>query len=132
MIFPSVALVFLAVWGLAAVQLAPRLRAAGPRLAWVGGALALAAVACVVHGATGLARHGDWATITVAQALHAVFGEGTVLMRRADSAALNRAAGVYLNTDIAWTLLALCVLQFQSIGFWSGVAEGRRRRARRG
>ncbi len=72
--------------------------------------------------------YGDWLSISTAQALHMLLGEGNPALRRAESAALNRAAGVYLNLDIGWTLLGLCVLQFQSIGVWARIAEARRRR----
>lgn len=130
MVFLYACAVALLVWSVAAIQLLPRVRDAGRLLAWFAGALALATAACVVYGAYGLARYGDWLSVSTAQALHMLLGEGNPAMRRAESAALNRAAGVYLNLNIGWTLLALCVVQFQSIGVWSRIAEARRRRRR--
>lgn len=131
MVFLYAFAVFALVWSLAAIQLAPRVRNAGTLLAWVAGGLALATAACVVYGAYGIARYGDWLSISTAQALHTLLGEGSLAMRRSGWTALNRAAGIYLNANIGWTLLALCLVQFQSIGFWSRIAEARRTRRRR-
>ena len=50
--------------------------------------MALATAACVVYGAYGLARYGDWLSISTAQALHMLLGEGNPALRRAESAAL--------------------------------------------
>ena len=130
MVFLYAIAVFLIIWSLGAIQLAQGRRDTGAPFAWLAGALAAATAACIVYGAYGMARHGDWQAITVGQALHRVFGEGNLVMRRSEWNALNRAAGVYLNSNIGWTLLALCALQFQSIGFWARVADARRKRRR--
>lgn len=130
MVFLYAVAVFLAIWSLGAIQLARGVRDAGTPLAWLAGLLAAATAATLVYGAWGLARHGDWQTVSIGQALHRLLGEGNAVMRRSDWAALNRAAGVYLNSNIGWTLLALCALQFQSIGFWARIADARRTRRR--
>jgi len=121
-------------WGLGALQLWPRTRWMGAVLPWLGGALALAFFACLVLGIVGLARYGDWASPSVAQALHRMLGEGSLALRRSDWAWLNRATSVYLSLDVAWTLLALCFASLHGFAFWAGVAEQRRqarvRRAR--
>ena len=92
MVFLYALAVALAVWSVGAIQLLPAVRDAGRPLAWFAGALALATAACVVYGAYGLARYGDWLSISTAQALHMLLGEGNPALRRAESAALNRAA----------------------------------------
>lgn len=117
-------------WSLGALQLWPRTRCAGEVLPWLGGALALAVAGCVVLGIAGmLLPLGDWQSPSNGQALHRLLGEGTLAMRRTDWAWLNRAANVYLNLDIAWTLLALCLASLHGLVFWAGLAE-RRRQAR--
>lgn len=117
-------------WSLGVLQLWPRTRWAGPALSWLGVALALAVAACVVLGVAGmLLPLGDWQSPSNGQALHRLFGEGTLAMRRTDWPLLNRAANVYLSLDIAWTLLALCLASMHGLVFWAGVAE-RRRKAR--
>lgn len=130
MVFLYVAVVVMVVWCLAAVLLVEGRGDMGRVVGWMAGALACAAVATVVYGAYGMARDGDWLTLSIGQALHALLGEGSGVMRRSEWPALDRAAGAYLASNIGWTLLALCVIQFQSILFWSGIAS-RRRAARR-
>jgi len=99
-------------------------------LPWLGGALAVTVAGCVLLGIAGmLLPLGDWQSPSNGQALHRLLGEGTLAMRRTDWAWLNRAANVYLNLDIAWTLLALCLASLHGLVFWSGMAE-RRRQAR--
>jgi len=125
----QVSVLFLLIWTSGAIQLSTRARALRGAPMWLAIAWALAIVACIGLGASGLLRHGDWQSLSTGQALHRIFGEGSLAMRRSEWAALNRAAGVYLNLDVVWTLLALCVAQFHSAMFWAGVAE-RRRHAR--
>ncbi|MGY1410750.1 MULTISPECIES: hypothetical protein [unclassified Luteimonas] len=111
-------------WGLGALQLWPRTRWVGDVLPWLGGALALAVGAWVVLDIAGmLLPLGDWQSPSTGQAVHRLFGEGTLAMRRTDWAWLNRAANVYLNLDVAWTLLALCLALLHGLVFWAGVAE---------
>ena len=117
-------------WLLGALQLWPRTRWVGDVLPWLGGVLALAVAACMVLGIAGmLLPLGDWQSPSNGQALHRLLGEGTLAMRRTDWAWLNRAANVYLNLDVAWTLLALCLALLHGLVFWGGVTE-RRRQAR--
>ncbi len=120
-------------WALGALQLWPRTRWMGEALPWLGGALALAVAACVVLGIAGMLLPLDaWQSPSNGQAVHRLFGEGTLVMRRTGWTPLDRAANVYLNLDIAWTLLALCVASMHGLVFWAGIAERRRRtRARR-
>jgi len=117
-------------WSCGAIQLWPRARVLHGLALWCAVGWALAAVGCMAYGATGLLREGAWASLSTGQALHGVLGEGNLLMRRPQSPALARAAGVYLTLDVVWTLLALCLLQFHAHVFWATAAE-RRRRARR-
>lgn len=116
-------------WGLGALQLWPRTRWAGAVLPWLGGGLAVAFFACLGLGLWGLVEAGRWGSPSVAQAVHGLLGEGSWLMRRSGWGALNRAANVYLNLDVAWTLLVLCFAVLHGLVFWAGVAE-RRRQAR--
>ena len=120
-------------WALGALQLWPRTRWMGEALPWLGGALALAVAACVVLGIAGMLLPLDaWQSPSNGQAVHRLFGEGTLVMRRTGWTPLDRAANVYLNLDIAWTLLALCLASMHGLVFWAGIAERRRRtRARR-
>ncbi|MDH5832850.1 hypothetical protein [Luteimonas kalidii] len=113
-------------WGLGALQLWPRTRWMGAVLPWLGGALALAFFACLGLGVVGLVRGGGWGSPSVAQAVHGLLGEGSWLMRRSEWAGLNRAANVYLNLDLAWTLLALCFASLHGFAFWASVAEQQR------
>lgn len=129
MVFLQMSALLLLAWSFGAIQLSPRMRALHSTPLWLAGAWALGLVACIGLGASGLVRFGDWQSLSTGQALHRVFGEGSLAMRRSEWTAVNRAAGVYLNLDVAWTLLALCVAQFHSAMFWAGVAE-RRRHAR--
>jgi hypothetical protein len=121
------------VWALGALQLWPRTRWVGDVLPWLAGLLALAVAACAVLGIVGmLLPLGEWQSPSNGQAVHRLFGEGTLAMRRTDWPWLNRAANVYLNLDIAWTLLALCAASVHGLVFWAGIAERRRQaRARR-
>lgn len=120
-------------WALGALQLWPRTRRVGDVLPWLGGALAVGVAACVVLGVAGmLLPLGEWRSPSTGQALHRLFGEGTLAMRRTEWPLLDRAANVYLNLDIGWTLLALCAASMHGLVFWAGVAERRRQvRARR-
>jgi len=121
------ALVALA-WGLGALQLWPRTRRVGDLLTWLGGMLALAAAACLVLGIAGmLLPLDDWQSPSNGQALHRLFGEGSLAMRRTGWTPLDRAANVYLNLGIAWTLLVLCLATMHGLVFWAEVAEDRRR-----
>lgn len=129
MVFLQMSALLLLAWSSGAIQLSQRFRVLHSAPLWLAVAWALGIVACIGLGASGLLRYGDWQSWSTGQALHRVFGEGTLAMRRSEWAALNRAAGVYLNLDVVWTLLALCVAQFHSAMFWAGVAE-RRRHAR--
>ncbi len=115
-------------WGLGALQLWPRTRWAGDVLPWLGGALAIAVAACVVLGIVGMLLPLEWRTPSNGQALHRLFGEGTLAMRRTDWPRLNAAANAFLNLDIGWTLLALCLASMHGLVFWAGVAERRRRK----
>ncbi|MCD9098664.1 hypothetical protein LU699_11560 [Luteimonas fraxinea] len=129
MVFLQVFALLLLAWCFGAVQLSQRARVLHSAPMWLAVVWALGIVVCIGLGASGLLRYGDWESLSTGQALHRVFGEGNLAMRRSEWAALNRAAGVYLNLDVVWTLLALCVTHFHSAMFWSGVAE-RRRHAR--
>lgn len=121
-------------WALGALQLWPRTRRVGDVLPWLGGVLALTVAACMVLGIAGmLLPLGDWQSPSNGQALHRLFGEGTLAMRRTGWPLLDRTANAYLNLDIAWTLLGLCVASMHGLVFWAGVAERRRQaRLRRG
>lgn len=129
----AVLLIVLA-WLPGAVQLWPRTRWVGDVLPWLGGVLALAVAGCVLLGLAGmLLPLGNWQSPSNGQALHRLLGEGTLAMRRTDWAWLNRAGNVYLNLDVAWTLLALCLALLHGLVFWAGVTERRRQaRVRRG
>ncbi len=129
MVFLLLLVVLLLAWSIGTMQLLPRARRLHGLSTWLAAGWALATVACIGYGAWGLVREGFWASVSTGQALHAVLGEGNLAMRRSEWGALNRAAGVYLTLDLAWTLLALCLLQFHSQVFWAGKAE-RRRQAR--
>ncbi|VXA92299.1 conserved membrane hypothetical protein [Luteimonas sp. 9C] len=129
MVFLQVFGLLLLAWSLGALQLLPRTRAVHNIPLALAVLWALGVVACLGLGASGLARFGDWQSLSTGQTLHRLFGEGSLAMRRSEWTALNRAAGVYLNLDVVWTLLALCVAQFHSAMVWAGVAE-RRRHAR--
>lgn len=119
-------------WMLGALQLWPRTRRVGDALPWLGGALALAVAACVLLGLAGMVlQQGVWQPPSNGQALHRLLGEGSLAMRRTGWTALDRAANVYLNLGIAWTLLALCLASMHGLVFWAGVAERRRREAAR-
>ncbi|WP_101925266.1 MULTISPECIES: hypothetical protein [Luteimonas] len=131
MVFVLLAAACIVVWSLAALLLWDDSGRANEALVWIGAGLAFGVVASLGYGAWGLLRFGDWQALSTGRAVHWLFGEGSVALRRAEWAGLNRAAGVYLNLDITWTLVALCALQFQSIGFWSRIADTRRRRRRR-
>ena len=129
MVFLQMSVLLLLAWSFGAIQLLQRARVLHSAPMWLAVAWALGIVVCIGFGASGLLRYGDWQSLSTGQALHRLFGEGNLAMRRSEWAALNRAAGVYLNLDVVWTLLALCVAQFHSAMFWAGVAE-RRRHAR--
>ncbi|MDR7194226.1 hypothetical protein [Luteimonas terrae] len=129
MVFVQVSVLLLLAWSLGAIQLSPRARTLHSAPMWLAVVWTLGVVACIGLGASGLLRFGDWQSLSTGQVLHRVLGEGSLAMRRSEWAVLNRAAGVYLNLDIVWTLLALCLAQFHSAMFWAGVAE-RRRHAR--
>lgn len=129
MVFLQVFALLLLAWASGAIQLSRRARVLHSAPMWLAVVWALGIVACIGLGASGLLRYGDWQSLSTGQALHRVFGEGSLAMRRSEWATLNRAAGVYLNLDVVWTLLALCATQFHSAMFWAGVAE-RRRHAR--
>jgi len=129
MVFLQVSGLLLLAWSSGAIQLSNRARALHGAPMWLAVTWALAIVACIGLGAAGLLRYGAWQSLSTGQALHALFGEGNLAMRRSEWGGLNRAAGVYLNLDVVWTLLALCLAQFHSAMFWAGVAE-RRRHAR--
>ncbi|WP_337244419.1 hypothetical protein [Luteimonas sp. gir] len=131
MVFVFLFAALLVVWSLGAVLLWHDTPRTSDALAWVAGLLALATAAAFGVGLVGLVRYGDWEALTTAQALHAVFGEGSLALRRSEWGWLNRLSGVYLGLDLGWTLLMLCAAQFASIGFWSTHAQ-RRRASRRG
>lgn len=116
-------------WSSGAIALHPRAGRLRALPLWLLGVWAVAAVAVLAWGASGLVRFGSWDVLSTGQALHRIFGEGSLALRRPAWTWLNRANGVYLNLDVVWTLFALCVLQFHASVFWAGVAE-RRRRAR--
>lgn len=128
MVFALLLAALLLTWSLGAIQLVDRARVLHATPLWLAGGWALAVVAAIGLGGYGLLRDGHWQAVSTGQALHAIFGEGSVALRRPEWGALNRAAGVYLNLDIAWTLLALCLVQFHGLVFWAGAAERRRRR----
>ena len=119
-------------WSSGAIVLHPRAGRLRALPLWLLGVWAVAAVAVLAWGASGLVRFGSWDALSTGQALHWIFGEGSLALRRPARAWLNRANGGYLNLDVVWTLLALCVLQFHASVFWATVAERRRRtRSRR-
>lgn len=128
MVFAQLLVLLLVAWSLGAIQLSGRARVLHGAPVWMATAWALAVVASIALGGYGLVRHGGWQAPSTGQALHMIFGEGSLALRRSEWTTLNRAAGVYLNLDIAWTLLALCAVQFHGALFWAGVAERRRRR----
>ncbi|MCA0395273.1 MAG: hypothetical protein LCH70_14365 [Proteobacteria bacterium] len=132
MALPFALLLLALAWGLGALQLWPRMRRAAGVLPWLAGALGLAFATCLVVGIAGLARHGDWGSPAIGQVVHGLLGEGNVVMRRTGWAWLDRASNTYLQLDLAFTLLLLCLACLHGFGFWAGVAEQRRRaRARR-
>ncbi|TDK21501.1 hypothetical protein E2F46_14800 [Luteimonas aestuarii] len=115
-------------WSLGAVQLWPRMRRVGDALPWLGGALGVAVAACVVLGLAGLMQHGGWGSPSIDRVVHHALGEGNLVMRRTDWAWLNRVSNIYLQLDVAWTLVALCVAVLHGWGFWAGLAmRGRAR-----
>ena len=116
-------------WGLGALQLWPRTHRIGEALPWLGGALALGVAGCVAWGFAGLLRYADWQALSTGQAVHRIFGEGTLWFRRSGWPPLDRVANAYLTLDLAWTLLALCAAVLHGWVAWAGVAE-RRRQAR--
>lgn len=128
MVFVQLLVLLLVAWSFGAIQLSDRARVLHGAPIWLAAAWALAVAASIALGGYGLVRHGAWDALSTGRALHALFGEGSLALRRSEWTALNRAAGVYLNLDIAWTLLALCLVQFHSAMFWAGAAERRRRR----
>lgn len=119
-------------WSLGALQLWPRTRRVGDVLPWLGGLLALGVAACMLLGIAGmLLPLGDWQSPSNDQALHRLFGEGTLVMRRTGWPLLDRLSNAYLGLDIAWTLLALCAASMHGLVFWAAVAVRRRRPAAR-
>lgn len=116
-------------WGLGSLQLWPRTRWMGHALPWCVGALALAVAMCVVLGLVGLMQGGGWGSPSTDQFVHRLLGEGNLLMRRSEWTWLNRLSNIYLQLDVAWTLLALCLASLHGLVFWADVAE-RRRQAR--
>jgi hypothetical protein len=116
-------------WGLGALQLWPRARRVRELSLWLGGALALGVAACVAWGFAGVLRYGDWQALTNAQAVHRLFGPGTVWFANAGWPALDRVANVYLSLELILTLIALAAASLWGYVFWAGVAE-RRRQAR--
>ncbi|RPD87709.1 hypothetical protein [Luteimonas sp. 100069] len=127
MVFAQILTLMLLAWSLGAIQLIDRARGLHATALWLAGGWALAVVAVIGTGGYGLLRDGHWQALSTGQALHAIFGEGSLALRRSEWGALNRAVGVYLNLDIAWTLLALCLAQFHGFVFRAGAAERRRR-----
>ncbi|MBJ6982010.1 hypothetical protein [Luteimonas sp. MC1572] len=120
-------------WGLGALLLWPRTRRIGAVLPWLGGALALGVVACLAWGFVGILRHADWQALSNAQAVHRLFGDGTLWFIGTGWPLLDRVANIYLSLDVALTLLALCAATLRGWVFWAGVAERRRQaRVRRG
>ena len=121
-------LAVLLAWMLGALQLSPRTRRAGEALPWLAGLLAVGVAVCLVLGIAGmLLPLGEWRSPSTDQALHRMFGEGSLAMRRTGWPLLDRVANVYLGLDIGWTLLALCLASMHGLVFWAGIAERRRR-----
>ncbi len=116
-------------WALGSLQLWPRTRWIVEAVPWLGGALGLAVAACVAWGVIGIVQYGGWGSLSNDQALHRLLGPGNLLMRRPEWSWLDRADTFYMQLDIAWTLLALCVASQSGLVFWAGAAE-RRRKAR--
>lgn len=117
-------------WAIGSLQLWPRTRWIADALPWLGGTLGLAVAVCVAWGVMGIVQYGHWGSPSTDQALHRLLGPGNLLMRRPEWPWLDRADTFYMQFDIAWSLLALCVASQHGLTFWAGAAE-RRRQARR-
>jgi len=116
-------------WGLGALQLWPRTRWARELPLWLGGALAVGAAACIVWGFVGVLRQGAWRSLSMDQAMHRLFGTGSLWFRSTGWTLLDRITNVYTTLDLVFSLVALSAVSMHGYVFWTGVA-GRRRQAR--
>lgn len=113
-------------WGLGALQLWPRTRWTRELPLWLGGALAVGAAACIAWGFVGVLRDGDWQALSMDQAMHRLFGTGSLWFRGTGWALLDRITNAYVTLDLVFNLVALSAVSMHGHVFWSGVAERRR------
>lgn len=116
-------------WSLGALHLWPPARRVRELPLWLGGALATGAAACIAWGFAGVFLEGDWQSLTIDQAVHRVFGPGSLWFQRTGWGLLDRATNIYVTLDLALNLVVLSALSFHGYVVWTGVAE-RRRQAR--
>lgn len=116
-------------WSLGVLHLWPPARWTRELPLWLGGALAVGAAACIAWGFVGVFRVGDWQSLTMDQAMHRVFGPGSVWFQRTGWALLDRATNVYVTLDLMFNLVVSSAVSMHGYVFWTGVSE-RRRQAR--
>lgn len=126
-------LAMVATWGFGALHLWPPARWTRELPLWLGGALAVGAAACIAWGFAGVLRQGDWQALSIDQAVHRVFGTGSLWFRGTGWAALERLTNAYVTLDLVFILGMLSAVSMHGYVFWTGVAERRRQdRVRRG
>ena len=116
-------------WSLGALQLWLPMRRVRELPLWLGGALAVGVAACVAWGFVGVLRYADWQALSMDQAMHRIFGAGSLWFQRSGWGLLDRVTNAYVTLDLAFTLLALSAASLHGYVFWAGVAERRRQAA---
>lgn len=119
-------------WGLGGLHRWPSARWMRDLPLWLGGALSLGAAACITWGFMGVLRQGAWQSLTMDQAMHRVFGPGSLWFQRTGWALLDQATNVYVTLDLVFNLVALGAVSMHGYVFWTGVAERRRQAGGRG
>lgn len=114
-------------WMLGALQLWPRTRWARELPLWLGGALAVGAAACIAWGFVGVLSQRTWQALSMDQAMHRIFGTGSLWFRGTGWALLDRITNAYVTLDLVFNLVALSAVSMHGYVFWSGVTQRRRR-----
>ena len=118
-------------WALGALHLWPPARWTRELPLWLGGALAIGAAACIAWGFVGVVQQGDWQSLTMDQAMHRLFGPGSLWFQRTGWGLLDQATNVYVTLDLVFNLVVLAALSFHGYVVWTGVGERRRQAAQR-